>query len=107
MLGSASIDLLRQSGESLAWRIAFAEQFPLTVAETGAGSESQLWLRGGFPDSCLARSDRTSLAWRRDFIQTYLQRDIPQLGPRIAAETLRRFGPCWRIRRAGWSIKPI
>ncbi len=91
VLGSASIDLLRQSGESLAGRIAFAELFPLTVAETGAGSQSELWLRGGFPDSYLARSDRTSLAWRRDFIQTYLQRDIPQFGPRIAAETLRRF----------------
>jgi uncharacterized protein len=91
VLGSASIDLLRQSGETLAGRIAYAELFPLTVAETGPEHRDRLWLRGGFPDSFQSRSDKTSIAWRRDFVQTYLQRDIPQFGPRIAAETLRRF----------------
>jgi uncharacterized protein len=91
ILGSASIDLLRQSSETLAGRIAYTELYPLTAAETGANTQDQLWLRGGFPDSFLARTDRTSIAWRREFIRTYLERDIPQLGPRIAAETLRRF----------------
>jgi uncharacterized protein len=91
VLGSASIDLLRQSGETLAGRIAYAELFPLALAETGPQGRDKLLLRGGFPDSFLSRSDKTSFAWRKDFIQTYLQRDIPQFGPRIAAETLRRF----------------
>ena len=91
ILGSASLDLLQQSGESLAGRIAYSELYPLNIAETGAKSKDVLWLRGGLPDSFLAVSDRVSMAWRRDFISTYLQRDIPQLGPRIAAETLRRF----------------
>ena len=91
LLGSASIDLLRQSGETLAGRIAYAELAPLDALEVGPTDLDQLWLRGGFPDSFLAKDDPASLRWRRDFIRTYLERDIPALGPRIAAETLRRF----------------
>lgn len=93
LLGSASIDLLRQSSETLAGRIAYAELTPLLERELppqSAKSES-LWVRGGFPDSFLAANDAASFEWRQAFIRTYLQRDIPQLGPRIPAETLRRF----------------
>ena len=91
ILGSASIDLLKQSSESLAGRIAFTELTPFHVGEIASSSMDQLWLRGGFPVSFLAKSNSLSLRWRRDFIRTYLERDIPVLGPRIAAETLRRF----------------
>jgi uncharacterized protein len=91
LLGSASLDLLRQSGETLAGRIAYLELGPLDVLETGPRPSDELWLRGGFPDSLLARSAPRSLRWRQDCIRTYLERDIPQFGPRIAAETLRRF----------------
>lgn len=91
LLGSASIDLLAQSGESLAGRISYLEMNPLDVFETAPDDLNRLWVRGGFPDSFLAPSDRVSERWRRDFIRTYLERDIPALGPRIAAETLRRF----------------
>jgi predicted AAA+ superfamily ATPase len=91
LLGSAAIDLLKQSGESLAGRIAYRELAPLDFTEVGAEDMDRLWLRGGFPSSFLARTDTISLTWRRDFIRTYLERDIPQFGPRIAAETLRRF----------------
>jgi predicted AAA+ superfamily ATPase len=91
VLGSASIDLLRQSSESLAGRIRYLELNPLDAGEVGRTRLNALWLRGGFPESLLARSDATSLRWRTDFIRTYLERDIPQLGPRIPAETLRRF----------------
>src|ERR1700722_9186218 len=93
-LGSASIDLLKQSSESLAGRIAYIELHPIDLLEYARESiESMniLWLRGGFPESLLATSDQKSLDWRRDFIRTYLERDIPQLGPRIPAETLERF----------------
>jgi predicted AAA+ superfamily ATPase len=91
MLGSASIDLLRQSGESLAGRIAYLELGPIDILEAGADRSDSLWGRGGFPDSFLAVDDADSLRWRLDFLRTYLERDIPQLGPRIPAETLRRF----------------
>jgi uncharacterized protein len=94
VLGSASIELLRQSSESLAGRIAFVELGPVNVLELevpSIGEITRLWQRGGFPDSFLARSDEESLALRRDFIRTYLERDVPQLGPRIPAETLGRF----------------
>ncbi len=93
MLGSASIDLLRQSGESLAGRIAYVEMGPLDVLEAGKDETSRaaLWLRGGFPDSFLARSDDESLFLRKDFIRTYLERDVPQFAPRMPAETLERF----------------
>jgi len=91
LLGSASLDLLKQSGETLAGRIAFLELTPFTVLETPAISNDDLWVRGGFPESLLAANAARSLRWRQDFIRTYLERDIPQFGPRIAAETLRRF----------------
>ena len=91
LLGSASIDLLRQSGETLAGRIAYVELGPLDILETGRAESEKLWIGGGFPDSFLAGNDEASAVWRENFIRTYLERDIPQLGPRIPAETLRRF----------------
>lgn len=91
LLGSAAIELLAQSGETLAGRVALAELSPFDVTEVGAERLDQLWLRGGFPDSFLAASNESSVRWRRDFIRTYLERDIPQFGPRIPAETLRRL----------------
>lgn len=91
LLGSAAIDLMKQSGESLAGRVSYLELGPFDVLETGATAMDRLWVRGGFPRSFLAESDDLSLQWRRDFIRTYLERDIPQFGLRIPAETLRRF----------------
>ena len=91
LLGSASIALLRQSGESLAGRIAYLELAPLDVRELQALDYAHLWTRGGFPRSFLADDDAASVLWRENFIRTYLERDIPALGPRIPAETLRRF----------------
>lgn len=93
MLGSAAIDLLRQSGETLAGRVAHIELGPILAEELPPASATvpTLWVRGGFPESLLASNDAASAAWRRDFIRTYLERDIPQFGPRIPAETLRRF----------------
>lgn len=91
LLGSASIDLLRQSSETLAGRIAYLELCPMDVLEVPPDDEGRLWQRGGFPRSFLARNDDESATWRDNFITTYLERDIPQLGPRVPAETLRRF----------------
>lgn len=91
VLGSASIDLLKQSSESLAGRIRHLELGPLDAGEVGRDRLDALWLRGGFPESLLADTDAASLRWRTDFIRTYLERDIPQLGPRVPAETLRRL----------------
>lgn len=90
-LGSASMDLLRQSGETLAGRVALCEMQPLNVREVGVERLDDLWNRGGFPESLQADEDEASFEWRLDFIQTYLERDIPALGPRIPGETLRRF----------------
>ncbi|GDX74223.1 ATPase [Cyanobium sp.] len=91
LLGPASVELIRQSSESLAGRIAFLELGGLHALELGAGAQDSLWIRGGFPGSVLAATDQGSCEWRRQFIRTYLERDIPQLGPRVPAETLRRF----------------
>lgn len=91
LLGSAAMDLLKQSGESLAGRISYLELEPFDILETGAAALDTLWVRGGFPRSFLAESDDLSVQWRRDFVRTYLERDIPQFGLRIPAETLRRF----------------
>ena len=101
ILGSASNDLLHQSSESLAGRIQYMELAGLSPLEVLGIDEdandasdqelSRLWLRGGFPSSYGAVNDRQSLLWRRNFIRTYLERDIPTLGPRIPAETLMRF----------------
>jgi hypothetical protein len=90
MLGSAAIELMRQS-ETLAGRIAYVDMGPLSMLETGPETRDTLWLRGGFPDSYLAADDAESLALRRDFIRTYLERDVPMFGPRIPAETLERL----------------
>jgi predicted AAA+ superfamily ATPase len=91
LLGSASLDLLAQSGESLAGRISYLEMGPFDALEVPTDGLETLWVRGGFPDSFLSSSDRNSQRWRQDFIRTYLERDVPLLGPRIPAETLRRF----------------
>ena len=94
LLGPASMDLLQQSAESLAGRIAYQELAPFSVTEV-AGIEDapmdRLWTRGGFPDSFLAANDDASFTWRTAFIQTSLERDMPAIGSRIPAETLRRY----------------
>lgn len=89
ILGSASRDLIRQSSESLAGRISYLELSPFSVSEVG--QVDQLWLRGGFPRSFLADTEEQSADWRRGYISTYLERDIPQLGIGVPAAALRRF----------------
>lgn len=91
VLGSAAPDLLRQSSESLAGRIAYYELPGLAVGEVGLEHADRLWVRGGFPKSFLARSDRESMEWRQAFIRTFLERDLPALGVNVAADTMRRF----------------
>lgn len=91
VLGSASGDLLRQSSESLAGRVEYVTLGGFSLPELGAAAESRLWLRGGFPLSYLAGNEADSVAWRRDFIRTLLERDLPQWGVRVAATALRRF----------------
>ncbi len=91
LLGSASGELLRQSGESLAGRIAYLQLPPLQALEVQADQLNLLWLRGGFPNSFLAKSERQSTLWRQNLINTYLERDIPSYGMRIPAHTLRRM----------------
>src|SRR5664279_355852 len=94
LLGSASGELLRQSGESLAGRVSYLELTPLLASELPVADPSDLqtlWLRGGFPLSYLARDEAASYVWRQDFIRTFLQRDLPDMGVRVPAETLRRF----------------
>ena len=97
ILGSASMNLLRQSSESLAGRIAYVALHPFDVLEAAPDDEAlrRLWLRGGFPESFLAANDADSLAYRLNFIATYLERDIPQFSPRpVPATTLERL---WRM----------
>jgi len=93
ILGSASPDLIRQSSESLAGRLVYHELSPFSVAEIAPGEENlqRLWLRGGYPNSFLASSNRQSFRWREAFIQTHLERDIPSLGLRIPSQALFRF----------------
>ncbi len=93
ILGSASIDLLRQSGESLAGRIAYVDMQPLSVLEVPRDGDAliRLWVRGGFPDSYLAVDGRRSFMLRKDLIRTYLERDVAMFGPRLPAETLERL----------------
>ncbi len=93
ILGSASVDLLRQAGESLAGRVAMLELTPLTALEVEDRRtvRERLWLRGGFPESCLASDDEISFAWRKDFVRTYLERDIATFGVRVPATTLERL----------------
>ena len=91
VLGSASPELLRQSAESLAGRIVYHELRGLGLADTGIDFLDSLWLRGGFPRSFLAANDAASNEWRQGFIRTFLERDLPQLGIDVAAQTMRRF----------------
>ena len=91
VLGSASPDLLRQSSETLAGRVAHYELSGLALSEVGPANMDRLWLRGGFPRSYTAGSEADSNQWRRDFVRTFLERDIPQLGVRMSSATLRRF----------------
>ncbi|CAN7310780.1 ATP-binding protein [Pseudorhodoferax sp. LjRoot39] len=93
LLGSAALDLMRQSSETLAGRVAYVDMAPVDTEEAAqAGiADAQLWLRGGFPDSLLAIDDRRSLDWRRDFIRSYLERDVPMFAPRMPAEAIGRL----------------
>jgi hypothetical protein len=91
VLGSASLELLRQSSETLAGRIAYHELSGFSLDEVGAAKWQTLWRRGGFPPAFLARSDTESMRWRRQLVRTYLERDLPEFGLRIPAATMRRF----------------
>ena len=91
VLGSAGPELLRQSSETLAGRIAYHELPPFSIDETGIEAVRRLWSRGGFPPSFLAPDDEGSYAWRGAFIRTFLERDLPQLGISVPAATMRRF----------------
>lgn len=91
VLGSAGPDLLRQGSESLAGRIAYHELGGLSMEEVGAGEHDDLWIRGGFPRSFLADSEARSVRWRREFVRTFTERDLPSLGIGVPSETMRRF----------------
>ncbi len=91
VLGSASPDMLRQSSESLAGRISYYELPGLSLPEVKVANQTKLWLRGGFPSSYTARTNSASDLWRQDFIKTFLERDLPQLGIRTPSSVLRRF----------------
>jgi len=117
ILGSATPALKRQASESLAGRIAYHELTPFTLAEVagadpGPGEITRLWVRGGYPDSYLAGSDALSVQWRENFLQTHLERDMPALGVRVPATTLRRFwtmlahchGRLWNASRIAESM---
>ena len=91
ILGSASPDLLKQSSETLAGRLETLPLEGFRLADLGAAAQGRHWLRGGFPRSYTPRREADSLAWRRQFLQTFLERDLPQLGIRIPAPALRRF----------------
>lgn len=112
VLGSAAPELLQQASESLAGRVAFVELGGFSVEEVGAERMRRLWLRGGFPRSFLARSEGESLRWREDFIRTFLERDLAQLGVRVPAPAMRRFwmmiahhaGGIWNASEIGRSL---
>ena len=91
LLGSASPDLVKGVSESLAGRALFVYVPGFSITDTGADTQNRLWLRGCFPRSFLSESDDASLRWRESFVQTFLERDVPQLGIHVPAETLRRF----------------
>lgn len=112
ILGSASPALLKQSSETLAGRIAYYELPGLSLAETGERHATRLWVRGGFPRSYLSRTDAISTEWRKEFIRTFVERDLPALGINIAADTMRRFwsmlahyhGQMWNASEIGRSF---
>ena len=91
VLGSASLHLLQQASETLAGRVAFYELPGVSLTELGMKNLERLWLRGGFPRSVSARSEAASFEWRREFVRTFLERDLPQLGSPVPAQTLGRF----------------
>lgn len=101
LLGSASPDLVGLGSESLAGRIAIVELGSLALADVGAGDLDRLWLRGGLPESYRAASDRASAAWLDDYIATFLERDLAQLGVRVPATTMRRFWTMLAHRHSG------
>ncbi len=112
VLGSASPDLVRRSSESLAGRVAFVDMAGFDLREAGKSGLRRLWLRGGFPRSFLARNDAESLAWREDFIRTFLERDIARLGIQVPPAALRRLwmmiahyhGQIWNASEVGRSL---
>ena len=112
ILGSASPDLLRQSSESLAGRLETVTMSGFSLAEVGAEAQAQHWLRGGFPLAFLASSDEASAVWRKSFVQAFLERDLPQFGITIPAQTLLRFwtmlahyhGQVWNAAELGRSL---
>jgi uncharacterized protein len=112
ILGSASPELLRQSSETLAGRMAIVEMAGFTLEELNRPDLNRLWLRGGFPRSFLARTEAVSTAWREDFIRTFLERDLAQLGVQVPAVTMRRFwtmtahysGGIWNSSEIGRSL---
>jgi len=91
LLGSASPDLLKQSTETLAGRLEIVPLEGFRLADLGASAQDRHWLRGGFPRAYTARREADSVSWRRQFLQTFVERDLPQLGIRIPAMALRRF----------------
>ncbi len=91
LLGSASPDIIRGVSESLAGRVSFVDLSGLSIEATGPDNISVLWSRGGFPPAYCASADSSSLAWRMDFIRTFLERDLPQMGYPLPASTMRRF----------------
>lgn len=112
VLGSASPELLRQSSESLAGRIAYIEVEGFSLEEVGVARAERLWLRGGFPLSFLAKSEAKSVVWRKEFVRTFLERDLPSLGFRVAPALLERFwkmlahwhGQLWNASELGRSL---
>jgi uncharacterized protein len=94
ILGSASRDLIRQSSESLAGRLSYIEISPFTQREASFTDQATHWLKGGYPKSLLTENNEISVQWRQDYIRTFLERDIPQLGVRVPANTIGRF---WRM----------
>jgi len=91
ILGSAAPELLRQTSETLAGRVAMVEMSGFSISEVGSANLRALWLRGGFPNAYLARTLQASTDWRQDFVRTFLERDLPQLGIRTPASAMRRF----------------
>jgi hypothetical protein len=110
--GSASPAMVRGVSESLAGRVTFVDMGGFTLDEVGAGKMEKLWIRGGFPPSFLAASDRVSWTWREDFIRTFLERDLPRLEVRVPSETLHRLmtmiahyhGQVWNSSEVGASL---
>ncbi len=112
LLGSASPELLRQGSETLAGRIAFHDLDGFDLDEVGIARADTLWLRGGFPRSFLAPADESSAAWRREFVRTFLERDLSQLGVQVPSTTLHRFwsmlahyhGQIWNAAELGRAL---